>query len=75
MSSKLIKNGSNIMLTDDKIIGVIRILESGKIQVEAPGMHPAIIIKHLNNIITDIQYASFQMAEVPKVVQPAITVP
>jgi hypothetical protein len=67
MSSKLIKNGSNLVLTDDTIIGVIRILKSGAIQVEAPEMHPVILIKHLQNVIVDIQYASFQPSEVNRI--------
>jgi hypothetical protein len=72
MSSKLIKDRSDIVLTDDKVMGIIRILESGKIQVECPNLHPAIIIKHLQNVIVDIQYASFQPSEVAKIVQPGV---
>ena len=70
MSSKLIKNGSSMILTDDSIIGIVRILKSGKAQVEAPEMHPATLIKHLQSIIVDIQYASFQSAEIPKIQPP-----
>lgn len=71
MSSKLIKNGSPITLTDDVVIGIIRILKSGAVQVEAPEMHPGILIKHLQSIIVDIQYASFQPVEIQRI-QPVL---
>jgi hypothetical protein len=71
MSSKLIKNGSLIVPVDDEVVGVIRILKSGNIQCECPNLHPAILIKNLHNLITDIQYASFQPAEVARIVPPS----
>ena len=70
MSSKLIKNGSNLVLVDDKVIGIVRILESGKAQVEAPEMHPSTLIKCLQSVIVDITYASFQPAEMSKIQPP-----
>lgn len=67
MSSKLIKNGSNLTLVDNRIIAVVRIFESGEAQVEAPEMHPAILIKRLQSVIVDIQYASFQPADISRI--------
>jgi hypothetical protein len=70
MSSKLIKNGSDVLLTDDAIVATIRILSSGKIQCEAPTLPPAVLIKHLHNLIVDIMYVSFQPAEISRIVPP-----
>jgi hypothetical protein len=71
MSSKLIKSG-NVVLTDDRIIGTIRILESGAIQCECPTLHPALLIKHLQNLIVDIQFACFKPADVSSMAPPII---
>ena len=70
MSSKLIKNGSNLTLVDNRIIAVVRIFESGEAQVEAPEMHPSTLIKCLQSVIVDITYASFQPAEMSKIQPP-----
>lgn len=72
MSNRLIKTGSDIVLTDDKVIGTIRILESGNIQCECPTMHPALLIKHLQNVIVDIQYASFKPVDMVNIVVPPV---
>lgn len=63
----LIKNGSEIEVAGDEVIGMIKIMRSGKVRVEAPTMHPATLIKHLQSTVADIIYASFQPADISKI--------
>jgi hypothetical protein len=70
MSSRLIKNGSQIAVPGDEVVGVIRLLKSGQAQVECPTLHPATLIKCLQHLITDIQYASFQPIEISRIQPP-----
>lgn len=70
MSSRLIKNGSDLTLTDDVIIVKLNIFESGKVQLTAPNVHPKDICKILHNLMLDIQYASLQPADTTKVQPP-----
>lgn len=67
MSSRLIKNGSDLTLTDDKIIIKLNVFESGKIQLTAPNLHPKDVCKILHNLMLDVQYASLQPAETSSV--------
>jgi hypothetical protein len=67
MSSKLIKMGSPIVVPNDKVIATVRVLESGQIQVEAPTVPPALLIKYLQNVVVDIMYASLQPIEIKKI--------
>lgn len=67
MSNRLVKLGNQIEVPNDEVLGVIQIFKSGKVQVEAPTLHPAVLIKYLQSTIVDLQYASFQPAEIKKV--------
>lgn len=52
MSNKLIKKGQNTLVLpgDNVVVGQIQIMQSGRINVQAPTIHPLILIKILNNL-------------------------
>jgi hypothetical protein len=64
MSSRLIKNGSQIDIVGDEIVLYVRIYKSGKIQLQAPEIHPRDVCKMLGNLIQDVTYAALQTVEV-----------
>ena len=66
MSNRLVKD-SSLVLTDDVVIVELKVYQSGKIQLAAPGVHPKDVCKILHNLMLDVQYASLQPAEVTKV--------
>lgn len=70
MSNRLIKNGSSIDVVGDEIIITLRIYKSGKIQLQAPEIHPRDVCKMLGNLIQDITYAALQPADVSKIQPP-----
>lgn len=72
MSNRLIKNGSQIEIPGDEVIVSLKIFQSNKMQLEAPTIHPRDLCKMLSGLIYDLQYASLQSIEVPKVEVPKI---
>lgn len=67
MSSKLVKNESPLHLINDEVMLSLRITQSGKIELQAPTMHPRDVCKLLSNLSFDLLYTSLQSAEIPKI--------
>lgn len=66
MSSPLVKNGNGrIMLTDDKVVLELKVMESGQASLHAPLIPPAQVCKILQGLITDLMFASIQAKEEP----------
>jgi hypothetical protein len=70
MSSRLIKNGSPIDVVGDEVVLYLRIYKSGKVQLQAPEIHPRDVCKMLGNLMQDITYAALQPVEVSKIQPP-----
>jgi len=70
MSSRLIKNGSQIEIPGDEVVVRLYIMKSGQIKLEAPTVHPKDVCKMLTNLSLDLMYASLQPVEIPKIDNP-----
>ena len=70
MSSRLIKNGSQIDVVGDEVILSVRMYKSGKVQLQAPEIHPRDVCKMLGNLIQDITYAALQPADISNIQPP-----
>lgn len=72
MSSKLVNNGSPLHLVNDEVVLNLKITRSGKIELQAPAMHPRDVCKMLSNLSYDLMYASLQAAEMSKIQPPMV---
>ena len=55
MSSKLIKKNSALHLPGDEIVmATITVMQSGKINIQAPNVHPLMLMKILNGLALNV---------------------
>jgi hypothetical protein len=61
---KIVKGDSNrIQLPNEQTIIKVCVMNTGKVEVTAPNIHPKDICKILNNIVFDILCESFKKAD------------
>lgn len=72
MSSRLVKNGSQIEIPGDEVLVRLIIMKSGQMKLEAPMVHPKDLCKMLHNLSFDLMFASFQPTETSTIAQPTV---
>jgi len=67
MSMRLVKESSKVILPNDETILSLKVTSSGKIDLQAPMIHPKDVCKLLNNLAIDIMYQAIESKEVSKI--------
>ena len=64
--SKIIKLADSIEIPNDFVVMELKMMQSGKIMLNAPTLPPNVVCKALFNVISDLLFSNFQNNEVDK---------
>jgi hypothetical protein len=71
---KVLKGGNgNIEIPGDDVILSLELTRSGRVNLQAPTMHPSQVCKLLFNLVVDLMFGSFQSQESSSIVRPEIS--
>ncbi len=70
MNNRLIKDIPKIEIPNDEIILELKMLQSGKLYLQAPTLHPSVVCKMLLNVVVDLMFGTFQSQEQSSLITP-----
>lgn len=63
MSGRFIKEVSKIEIPNDNVVLELKMMQSGKLYLQAPSLHPSIVCKMLFNVVVDLMFGVFQQVQ------------
>lgn len=63
MNNRIIKDLPTIEIPNDIVVLELKMMQSGKLYLQAPSLHPSVACKMLLNVVIELLFATFQSQE------------